>query len=393
MNDAPHIVFAGGGTAGHLFPGLAVAEAMRSALLPWTFTFAGGGKPAERMAVRRAGFEYLTLPCHRLPRRPRSVPRFLWSNLAGFRRAQSFLRKNRVAAVVGLGGFASAPMARAAVGCRVPLILLEQNAFPGRVTRWLARSADLVCTALKESLPHLPTQCNAVVTGNPVRRGITQLAATSAKSTLAAKPLLLVLGGSGGSQWLNQQVPASLATLKPLAAPWRIIHQSGSHDVRATRTRYQSLSLEAHITPFIDDMADALSHADLVVCRAGGTTLAELAAAAVPAIAVPFPLAADDHQRHNAAAYQDMGTCHMVQQPQMAGRESCQLTCQLERLLGGEESRTALSIAARKTSHPHAADTVARRIGQLATVLKMEPPTPKETKEASPCHPSPAPRP
>ncbi len=146
-NNIVHIVFSGGGTGGHLFPGLAVAEQL-SAMIPRVrITFCGGGKPFERQAAHDAGFEYFALPSRPLPHAAREAVSFVVENLAGYLAARRFLREEHVSAVVGLGGYVSVPMARAATRRDVPLVLLEQNAVPGRATRWLARRATLICTA------------------------------------------------------------------------------------------------------------------------------------------------------------------------------------------------------------------------------------------------------
>ena len=157
-----HVVFAGGGTGGHLFPGLAVASELRALNAAVRITLATGNKPLEREQVAAAGLEQLKLPSHPWPRGPRGAWRFVAENLSGYRAARRFLRENEVSAVVGLGGYASAPMAWAAASAGVPLVLLEQNAVPGRVTRWLAPRASLVCVAFEEARSQL--QC-----GGPVR--------------------------------------------------------------------------------------------------------------------------------------------------------------------------------------------------------------------------------
>ena len=167
--SAYHIVFAGGGTGGHLFPGIATAERLGQELPGVRITFAGTGRPFERRAVAEAGFDYLTLRCHAWPRRLWQVVPFVRENLAGYRAAQRFLEEQCVTAVVGLGGFASAPMARAALRRGIPLALLEQNVVPGRVTRWLSRSATFVCAALEETTRYLDPRSAVLVTGNPIR--------------------------------------------------------------------------------------------------------------------------------------------------------------------------------------------------------------------------------
>lgn len=149
MKRPLHLVLAGGGTAGHLFPGLAVAEALAAGAPGLRITFAGGGKDLERRLMAAAGFDYYPLPCRPLPRGAREAISFVVENLAGYLAAKRFLKEEQVGAVVGLGGYASVPMGRAAVRRRIPLILLEQNVLPGRATRWLAPAATLLCAAFR----------------------------------------------------------------------------------------------------------------------------------------------------------------------------------------------------------------------------------------------------
>ena len=165
-----HIVFSGGGTGGHLFPGLAVAERLSEEIANLRITFAGSGKAFERKHVAAAGFDYLALPCRPLPGKPGEAVSFVVENLAGYFAARRFLKDERVDAVVGLGGYASVPMGRAAARSSTPLMLLEQNVIPGRATRWLSKKADLICTSFAETEDHLSSRCTVRFTGNPVRR-------------------------------------------------------------------------------------------------------------------------------------------------------------------------------------------------------------------------------
>ena len=152
----PHIVFSGGGTGGHLFPGLAVAERLRCDMPHARITFAGSGKDFEHRHVTRAGFEYVALDCHPLPKRPRHLPRFVTKNLSGLRAARRLIRREQVTLVVGLGGFASVVTARAATRSSIPLFLLEQNVVPGRANLWLSRWAETVCVAFEDSVREFP---------------------------------------------------------------------------------------------------------------------------------------------------------------------------------------------------------------------------------------------
>ena len=168
--NAVHIVFSGGGTAGHLFPGLAVAERLAEAIPHSRITFCGVGKPLERQSVAGAGFEYFTLPARPLPRGVGEAVAFVLEQFSSFVAAGRFLRDENVDAVVGLGGYASVPMARAAIKRNVPLVLLEQNAVPGKANRWLAKGASLICTSFDQTRAKLRCRCPVRMTGNPIRR-------------------------------------------------------------------------------------------------------------------------------------------------------------------------------------------------------------------------------
>jgi len=350
----PHIIFSGGGTGGHLFPGLAVAARLAAKRPGLRITFAGAGKPLEREQVAAAGFDHLAIRCCPVPRRIGHVWRFVVDNLAGCRAADRFLREAGARVVVGLGGYASVPMARAAVARSVPLVLFEQNAIPGRATRWLARRAAVVCTAFESCHPRLPRRCQVRLTGNPVRTAPS--ASTPAERD---RHWLLVLGGSGGARALNEALPRALATLKRPIRGWRILHQAGRADAEATRRRYRRRGIEAEVVDFLADVPGALADADLAVCRAGGTTLAELAAAGVPALVVPYPHAAGDHQRRNARVFADAGACRVVDERQGAGSLDQRMATALERLLVDASGRQIMSRAMCRLGQPQAATAVA----------------------------------
>ena len=313
---------------------------------------------------------------------------FVVENLASYLAAGRFLRDEHVAAVVGLGGYASVPMARAAARRGMPLVLLEQNAVPGKATRWLARRAALVCTAFGETGGLLRCRCPVRVTGNPVRAGFRAVSRSERKEVaeeqnsaqptppsgsteLAEVPIplppaqLLVLGGSGGARSLNENVPRALYKVRGQMAGWKIVHQSGEADLEATRTLYAKLDLPATVVPFLGDMPAALAATDLAVCRAGGTTLAELAAAGVPAILLPYPHAADDHQAANARAYAARGGSITIDERDVPGRLDDQLADMLCFLLANDGLRERMSAAMCELARPNAADDVAELVWSI----------------------------
>ncbi len=375
-SNSIHIVFSGGGTAGQLFPGLAVAEELAEMVPRLRITFCGGGKPLERQAVAEAGFSYYALPSRPLPRKPREAVAFVLENLAGYLAAKWFLGEERVAAVVGLGGYASVPMARAAARRRLPLVLLEQNVVPGKATRWLAPRASLVCAAFDETATRLRCRCPVRLTGNPVRRGFRGLG-TSVPGNLpsdvsgdaswepAPSPTLLVAGGSGGARPLNEKVPLALYKVRQLLQGWRIVHQSGEGGLEAARTLYRKLGLEARVEPFLAKMPEVLAATGLAVCRAGGTTLAELAAMGVPAILLPYSRAADDHQARNAMAFAAGGGCVTIDERQASGHLDDQVADVLCFLLANSRLRGQMSAAMRDMARPFAAQDVAELVWSL----------------------------
>ena len=398
-------MFAGGGTAGHLFPGLAVARHLTAQVPDLQITFAGSGRAFERREVEAAGMDYLPLRCRPLPRRFRDVIPFLADNWAGLWAADRFLRTHRVRIVVGLGGYASVLMARAAIRRRVPLVLLEQNVVPGRATRYLARAATLICTSFPETARFLTgVRCPVCVTGNPIRPGLARCAAmhdTAPRSILSCnqhskaqglQPLgfkrpqrqLVILGGSGGAQTLNETMPRVLDRLRSVLPGWRIVHQAGDRSFQRTRELYRMFRIEATVVPFISEtpgasgqtgmssllgqtgMSGLLAESDLAVCRAGGTTLAELAAAAVPAILLPYPHAADDHQRKNAEVFAAAGGCLMIDQRECPDSLDRRLADAIGGLAADPAKRTAMAAAVHRLARPNAARDVAERILEIA---------------------------
>jgi UDP-N-acetylglucosamine--N-acetylmuramyl-(pentapeptide) pyrophosphoryl-undecaprenol N-acetylglucosamine transferase len=363
--DHFHVVFAGGGTGGHLFPGLAVAEQLQAILPAARITMATGNKAFEQAQVTAAGFAHLRLPSHPLTG-PAGTWRFVKENLSGYRRARRFVRLTEVSLVVGLGGYASVPMAWAAASARLPLVLLEQNAFPGRVTRWFAPRAALICTAFDEARPYLKSGGPVRITGNPIRGGFLPAVTATARPTSHERQLL-ILGGSGGSRTLNEQVPRALYKAQRELLGWRIVHQTGPRDSAATTNLYRKLDLDAIVVPFIDRMQPVLQQTDLAVCRSGGTTLAELAAAGVPALLLPWPNAANDHQRKNADVYAAAGAAKLLDAREVTGRLDNAIAESLGALLSDAARRDKMASAMHAMARPNAAWHVATMISQLLT--------------------------
>jgi UDP-N-acetylglucosamine--N-acetylmuramyl-(pentapeptide) pyrophosphoryl-undecaprenol N-acetylglucosamine transferase len=367
LNSIDHIVFAGGGTAGHLFPGLAVAHELRRQHPTLEMTFVGTGKAFEAIHVRAAGFDYCPLPCRPFPRHPREALRFVSDNLVGYYAARRLLVERVASLVVGLGGYASVPTARAAARLGVPVVLLEQNAVPGRATRWLAPVADVVCSAFEGIRPWLKAGCRIRVTGNPLRREFVEQAgrARSLPDCSWGKRRLVVLGGSGGAQTLNEQVPLALYKAGQALADWRIVHQAGERQAATVAALYGRLGVEATVVPFIDDMPRLLHATNLVVSRSGGTTLAELAVTAVPGILLPLPGATSNHQRKNAEVFAAAGAARMIDERQLSDRLDNLLARSLSELADGHAERIRMAQAMTRLARPHSTRRVAQSISAL----------------------------
>lgn len=344
------ILIAGGGTGGHVFPALALAAVLRQR--GFDVHLVGTATGREVTAVPAAGF-----PLHLLPGtqvRGGGVRRAVGGALVaawGTLHAGRLVRRLRPRLVVGVGGYASVAAVLAARLARLPIVLLEQNAVPGAANRLLGRLATSVCLGFEEAAPYFPVG-RTVYTGNPVRPQV--LAAPPASPR--QRPGLLVFGGSQGARRLNDAVLAALALLGPRAQRIDIVHQSGAADHARVAEGYRTLGIAARVETFIDDMGAAYRAADLVVSRAGAMSCAELTALGVPAILVPYPWAADDHQRRNAEVLVQAGAARLLLDRDCDGPHVATL---LGTLLEDEATRAAMARAARALGRPDAAEHAA----------------------------------
>jgi UDP-N-acetylglucosamine--N-acetylmuramyl-(pentapeptide) pyrophosphoryl-undecaprenol N-acetylglucosamine transferase len=342
------VIVAGGGTGGHLFPGIAVACRLRERVGA-EVVFVGSSYGIETRVVPRLGYPLRTLPTRAL--RGRGPAAALGAGMrfgASLVSAWRMIREIQPDLVLGVGGYASAPAVVAARLAGVPTVLLEQNAIPGVTNRWLGRIVDRVCVAFPETRSAFPSN-RAVFTGNPVRGEIVQ-----ARRALEAFSVLL-FGGSAGAHRLNEVGVEAMARLAQRRPAPRIVHQTGEADRDWVASRYAALGIEADVRAFIDDMGAAYAEADLVVCRAGATTIAELAAVGKPAILVPYPYAADDHQRKNAEALVQRGAARMILDRELTAEL---LAAEIAELRDDPARLRAMGEAARAFGRPDAADRV-----------------------------------
>lgn len=349
MSARPVMIMAGG-TGGHVFPALALARVLRahSRQVIWLGTRRG----LEARVVPADGFaiEWLSISGMRgkgivsLLKAPYMLGRSLWEALR-------VMRRHRPAVVVGLGGFVAGPGGIAAWLCRRPLLIHEQNAIAGYTNRMLSHLAREVLTAFPAAFAG---SRKARIIGNPVRADIAALPRPEERFASRTGPVrVLVVGGSLGAMRLNQAVPAALATLAASGQRFEIRHQAGEKHIDAARAAYAAAGVQGEVTAFIADMADALGWADLVICRAGALTIAELAAAGVGAILVPYPHAVDDHQTHNAQFLVDAGAAQRVADAALTPES---LAALLQPLLVDRARLLAMAHAARAVARVDAAD-------------------------------------
>jgi UDP-N-acetylglucosamine--N-acetylmuramyl-(pentapeptide) pyrophosphoryl-undecaprenol N-acetylglucosamine transferase len=302
-----------GGTGGHIFPGLAVAEALRDA--GWRVHWLGAPDSMESQLVPPRGFAFEAVAfggvrgkgLRTLALLPLRLLRAFWQSWQVVRRVQPDV-------VLGLGGYITFPGGMMASLCGKPVVLHEQNSVAGLANKVLAQVADRVFTAFPGVFK------TGQWVGNPLRRAFTEQAAPAERFAGRTGPLrVLVVGGSLGAKALNDIVPQALALL-PAASRPVVTHQSGAKQIEALRANYEAAGVHAELTPFIDDTATAFAQADLVICRAGASTVTELAAVGVAALFVPFPFAVDDHQTTNAQFLVAQGGGWLVPQAELSAQ-------------------------------------------------------------------------
>jgi UDP-N-acetylglucosamine--N-acetylmuramyl-(pentapeptide) pyrophosphoryl-undecaprenol N-acetylglucosamine transferase len=363
MSRSPHILFAGGITPSYLYPGLAIAAQIVERLPHAQVTFVGRSGSQEQHIVRGAGFGFVNLPAQPAPRRAIHAVRFVTANLAGFLAARWFLREQRVSLVVGLGGPASAATLRAAVSRGVPIVILEQNVVPSRITAWLSRSAALVCAGFSQTNKYLPSAVPVVVTGNPARPAFQRLYQCPHVTHDRGKRLI-VIGGAGGAQTLNQSMPAALARLRNELAGWQVVHQSGEGQLHETTCNYRQSGVDALVVAYIDEMAPVMFESDLVVCRSSGTTLAELALAGAPALLVPYP-PATEYQTPNAEVFAAAGAATILAEAELAAPLEDALVAAIKPLVADDDARRQMSANMRRLARPEAAANISGAICRI----------------------------
>ncbi len=353
------VIIAGGGTGGHLFPAVALGEELRRQRSDTEVLFVGSSAGLEARWLPSSGYKYELLGVHGLRghgllERLRAAAEFV---LAIFE-ARGVLKKFPAALVVSAGGYASAPMAVAAILARVPLLMMEQNTRPGLSNRVLWRFARKVCVGFSDTAQYF-SPAKVEVTGNPVRFSLLGQVDKSVDNPVQ----ILVLGGSSGAHRLNLGVLNAFKKLGKTVIKLKVHHQTGAVDEALVRSGYAEAGVEAEIEPFIENMAPALADADLIVSRSGAMAVSEIALAARPAILVPYPFHRDRQQEHNASVLEKLGAAIVI-------KDDEHLADNLARALGElTRDRTRLAemgARGKAAAHPDAAARIARACFEIA---------------------------
>ncbi|PYT07950.1 MAG: undecaprenyldiphospho-muramoylpentapeptide beta-N-acetylglucosaminyltransferase [Acidobacteria bacterium] len=361
------IVIAGGGTGGHVFPGLAVARELRRRDPSRPLVWIGSRSGLEARLVPPESLPLLALRLGGIAgRSAASTAAASAMAAAAVLRCLALFIARRPAAVLGVGGFASGPACLAAVLLRVPLVIHEQNAIAGGTNRFLARFADAVGVSFEQTAGAVRSR-RVVVTGNPIRteffagsekdrKGQTLQSPVSPASSGSQRLSLLIFGGSRGAHSINEAMTSAL----PHLAGWRdrvsIVHQTGQADFDQVRNAYARAGFDSDVRPFLDDMPLRMRQADLVIGRAGASTIFELAASGKPAILVPFPHAAGGHQLDNARSLEASGAARVVEDSALTGER---LAAEIRELLSDTDRLRLMGEAARPVARPDAAARIA----------------------------------
>ncbi len=360
-----HIIIAGGGTGGHLFPGIAIAEEFLKRDAQSRVIFIGTKKGIEHRLLGPLGYELKEIDVEGLKGRGLTalikglyaIPNSMWQS-------RRVLMDFQPDVVIGVGGYASGPAVMAAWLMGIPTAVAEQNALAGNTNRILGKFVDKIFVTYEQSKDLFAAQ-KVVVTGNPVRAAI----ARGLGQEREKKPgrQVLIFGGSQGAAAINKTVVAMLPYLQKMKDPPRIVHQTGERDLQMVQNAYAREGIAAEVHPFIIDMASVYQASDLIICRAGATSLAEITAAGRASILIPFPFAANDHQTLNARAMVEAGAAAMIRESDLTAEK---LFALMENLLADRRKLQDMEVKSKKSGRLDAAAKIVDVCLQLASQHK-----------------------
>ncbi len=355
------IIIAGGGTGGHLFPGIAVAEEFQKRDPENRVIFIGTQRGIEYRLLGKLGYELKLIDVEGLKGRGwkalikgvYAIPNSMWQS-------RMILRDFRPDVVIGVGGYASGPAVIAAWLMNIPTAIAEQNALAGNTNRILGKFVDRIFLTYEQSKGRFPAR-KVSVTGNPVRAAFA--ARLNEAPKMRAIRQILVFGGSQGAAAINKTVVAMLPMLQKIKDRVRVVHQTGERDCEEVRRAYERAGMEAEVQPFIVDMASAYAASDLIICRAGATSLAEITVAGKASVLIPFPYAADDHQTENARAMVEAGAATMIRESELSAEALYSL---VESLLEDDKKLRGMEQKSKALGRPDAAARIVDACVRLA---------------------------
>lgn len=362
------IVLTGGGTGGHAYPAISIAEALRTEYPDCELLYIGSKNSIEERIAHDAGIAFFGVTSRKLKKL--ASPDTVLTALAlskGFAEASGMLRKFKPDVVVGTGGYASAAVVMAQALRRGRTIILEQDVIPGRTNLWLSKFVSKICITFAEAAARLP-KGKTVVTGSPIRADLLNLPPRDeAYKTLgldAGLFTVLVVGGSQGARRLNEVTADAVPGLRDL--PVQVLHQAGPKNIEDVEARRKSLGWDRyHVRAYLDDMQSVYAATDLIICRCGSSTIAEVTAIGLSAILVPYPFAHADHQRFNAESVAKGGGAIVTSDAEITGDF---IAGTVNQLLSSPEKLREMSEASRKLGKPHAASDIARLAVELASM-------------------------
>ena len=358
---ALRLLLTGGGTGGHLFPAVATAEQVRAVLPESSVLFLGTRRRLDRDSLTRSGFMVKTIHSYGFKGKNlwELAKALLVLPFSLLESCYHILRFNPDV-VMGVGGYVTGPVVAAAWLLRRPTLIHEQNSVPGLANRKLGRLVDRICLSLPQSEKYFPAD-KTVLTGNPVRRKIVEVGQT--RSGGQGRRTLLILGGSQGAHAVNEMVVEALRGGIEAFSSIRVIHQTGGDDEQMVKEAYEELGIDHQVAAFFTDMAELYSQADLIVSRAGATTLAEIGVVGRPAVLIPYPYAADNHQEKNGAWYVESGAALMFVQSDLTPQR---LAEEILRIINDQNRLDAMSEAMKKLGISNAAERIVGLCQELA---------------------------
>ncbi len=353
------VVFAGGGTGGHLMPAINIALALSRKRENMQALFIGKKDGMEAAIVKKFGFQIREIEVVALKRNPVGILRFILNWNKGLKQALEIINDFRPQVVMGTGGYVSAPVVRAAHKRDIPIFMQEQNSLPGLATRTLGRMAQNIFTAYESAATYLPRE-KCLLVGNPVRPDLLDGSRDAAYSEFSFDPTqktLLIVGGSSGARGINAAV-LKMVDSGLISSGWQILWQVGKKEFEEISGAIDKTRFHGKVLPFIDNMPGAYAIADLIISRAGAMALSEIAAWGLPSILIPYPFATGDHQTQNAKEFARSDASIVIPESEMGGK----LPPLLDTLFSDQERRSRMAQAAKKLARPDAAFKIAEKI-------------------------------